>query len=195
MTRQELYDLVWSTPVVRAAQTVGMSDKGLAGKCKRNGVPLPPRGYWAQVEAGKAPNRTPLDADPAMDLASVRPYTVRTAQPTPAATKSSQAVATSSAAGKGPAVGPFEHNAAVEAELQRAMAASVRMQALNAAASFLDSLALRTVTLDPPAAQATLLWIRVVSERLKLIDPVAEFLESLKDVARQSSRPSWWPPQ
>lgn len=45
MTRQELYELVWKMPVIHAARSVGLSDKGLANKCKALSVPMPPRGH------------------------------------------------------------------------------------------------------------------------------------------------------
>lgn len=59
-TRQELYDLVWSTPASRLAQDFGVSDVAVAKRCKRLGVPRPFRGYWAKVEAGKKPRKSPL---------------------------------------------------------------------------------------------------------------------------------------
>ena len=60
VTRQELYDLVWSTPASRLAQDFGVSDVAIAKRCKRLGVPRPSRGYWAKIEAGKKPRKSPL---------------------------------------------------------------------------------------------------------------------------------------
>jgi hypothetical protein len=60
VTRQELYDLVWSTPASRLALDFGVSDVAIAKRCKRLGVPRPTRGYWAKIEAGKKPRRLPL---------------------------------------------------------------------------------------------------------------------------------------
>ena len=54
-TREELYDLVWSMPVQRAAKQFAMSDVALAKFCRRRQVPLPPRGYWARKAAGQNP--------------------------------------------------------------------------------------------------------------------------------------------
>lgn len=59
-TREELYELVWATPMARLATEYAISDVGLAKLCARHDVPTPPRGYWAQREAGKAPKRPPL---------------------------------------------------------------------------------------------------------------------------------------
>jgi len=47
VTRGELYDLVWSIPMVTASQRYGLSDNGLRKICKKLDVPTPPRGYWA----------------------------------------------------------------------------------------------------------------------------------------------------
>lgn len=56
MTREELFKLVWAQPVKRVAKQVGMSDRGLAARCEKFNIPLPPRGYWAKVEAGAMPS-------------------------------------------------------------------------------------------------------------------------------------------
>ncbi|CVI58722.1 hypothetical protein ACQZ5N_23900 [Agrobacterium sp. 22-221-1] len=60
MSREELYALVWSTPMQKLAETYGLSDRGLAKTCQRHLVPVPSRGYWARVEAGQTVKRTPL---------------------------------------------------------------------------------------------------------------------------------------
>jgi hypothetical protein len=60
MTRQELYDLVWSTPMRHAAKTFGMSDVGLKKHCRSKAVPVPPRGYWNKLYAGHRVKKTPL---------------------------------------------------------------------------------------------------------------------------------------
>jgi hypothetical protein len=60
VTRDELYKLVWSMPVLRAAVRFGISDVALAKQCRRQQVPLPPRGYWARKAAGQDVRPTPL---------------------------------------------------------------------------------------------------------------------------------------
>ncbi|WP_284775881.1 hypothetical protein [Agrobacterium sp. lyk4-40-TYG-31] len=62
MTREELYKLVWSTPIQKLAAIYGLSDKGLAKTCHRHLIPVPSRGYWARIHAGQAAKRTPLRA-------------------------------------------------------------------------------------------------------------------------------------
>jgi hypothetical protein len=60
LTREELYEQVWTTPMRRLCVNFGLSDVGLANVCKANDIPRPPPGYWAKHERGKAPPRPPL---------------------------------------------------------------------------------------------------------------------------------------
>jgi hypothetical protein len=60
LSRDELYRQVWSEPMVRVAQRLGLSDRGLAKICERHRIPVPPRGWWARKRSGQAVRRTPL---------------------------------------------------------------------------------------------------------------------------------------
>lgn len=60
LPRSELYERVWSKPVTEVAAEFGISDVALAKRCRALNIPLPWRGYWAKVQAGKSPRRTPL---------------------------------------------------------------------------------------------------------------------------------------
>ena len=60
MTREELYDLVWSEPMIKAAKHFALSDVGLKKICLKNNVPIPGRGYWRKLETGKKVKKTPL---------------------------------------------------------------------------------------------------------------------------------------
>lgn len=62
LKRSELYQKVWSMPMTRIANELGISDVGLAKVCRRHAVPAPPRGYWAKKAAGQTPGVTPLPA-------------------------------------------------------------------------------------------------------------------------------------
>lgn len=53
VTRQTLYDQVWSTPMTKVAKEYGISDVALAKICKKLTVPYPGRGYWRRKETGK----------------------------------------------------------------------------------------------------------------------------------------------
>lgn len=52
-TRRELFDLVWSKPMKKIAEELGISDRGLAKICIRHRVPSLSRGYWARLAAGQ----------------------------------------------------------------------------------------------------------------------------------------------
>jgi hypothetical protein len=54
ISRRDLYDRVWSTPMSKLARELDISDVGLAKACRRYNIPRPPRGYWAKLAAGKA---------------------------------------------------------------------------------------------------------------------------------------------
>ena len=60
LSRQELFDLVWSEPTRAIAKRLGISDVGLAKACRRADLLLPPRGYWAKVAAGKTVKKPQL---------------------------------------------------------------------------------------------------------------------------------------
>lgn len=53
LTRRAIYDLVWSSPMTKVAEDLGISDVGLKKICQRHRIPTPPRGYWAKKQAGK----------------------------------------------------------------------------------------------------------------------------------------------
>jgi hypothetical protein len=57
MKRSELYELLWSESVSKTASRFGLPDRGLAKVCGRNDIRVPPRGYWARVDAGQRPDR------------------------------------------------------------------------------------------------------------------------------------------
>ena len=58
--RRALYDLVWSEPISTLATKYGYSDVGFSKLCRKHGIPLPTRGYWARVKVGKKVRQPPL---------------------------------------------------------------------------------------------------------------------------------------
>lgn len=62
LTRQQLFELVWSQPVERLAKSWGLSGRGLSKACERLQIPLPPRGFWAKVQSGQRLGRPSLPA-------------------------------------------------------------------------------------------------------------------------------------
>lgn len=60
LTRRELYDLVWSKPMIHLAKEFGVSDVALHKICRKHNIPNPPLGWWAKKAAGKAVEQIPL---------------------------------------------------------------------------------------------------------------------------------------
>jgi hypothetical protein len=60
LSREDLYELVWSKPMLELAKDFGLSDVALAKRCRKLGIPVPGRGYWARVEAGQTPRQPRL---------------------------------------------------------------------------------------------------------------------------------------
>ncbi len=60
VTREELYEKVWSTPISHLAAEYGVSGSYLARVCTSLAVPRPPAGYWQKKAVGKASPRPPL---------------------------------------------------------------------------------------------------------------------------------------
>ena len=53
LTRQELYDLVWSQPMFTLSKEYNISDVGLRKICIRLNIPLPRSGHWQKLQFGK----------------------------------------------------------------------------------------------------------------------------------------------
>lgn len=60
VTREEMYEQVWAEPMRLLAPKYGISDVALKKVCVKLDVPVPPRGYWAKLEAGKTVRKPPL---------------------------------------------------------------------------------------------------------------------------------------
>lgn len=60
VTRRELYGLVWSKPMTKVAEELGVSGSYMVRVCLTLNVPCPARGYWAKLAAGKAPPPEPI---------------------------------------------------------------------------------------------------------------------------------------
>jgi hypothetical protein len=60
LSREDLYELTWSKPLSELAKDFGISDVALAKRCRRLGIPVPGRGYWARVDAGQNTYRPQL---------------------------------------------------------------------------------------------------------------------------------------
>ena len=58
--RETLYHEVWEQSVSKVAKKYGVSDVMIHKACKSLNIPVPPRGYWAKVQAGQTPPKEPL---------------------------------------------------------------------------------------------------------------------------------------
>ena len=54
ISREALYELVWSKPMTHVAKDLGISDVMLGKMCKEQLVPKPPRGYWVNLGSDKS---------------------------------------------------------------------------------------------------------------------------------------------
>jgi AcrR family transcriptional regulator len=79
LTREQLYQRVWSRPLRLVAGEFGVSGNALAKICSRVLVPDPSRGYWAKVGSGRAPVRPPLPAAPETNMRRITIAPVRAA--------------------------------------------------------------------------------------------------------------------
>lgn len=59
VSREELYALVWSKPMLEIASRFGVSSSYMARVCQHLNVPRPPHGYWAKVATGKSLGKIP----------------------------------------------------------------------------------------------------------------------------------------
>jgi len=60
MTRNELYEMVWSEPMRTIAKKYNISDVGLRKICIRKNIPLPERGHWTRIRFGYKVNKKKL---------------------------------------------------------------------------------------------------------------------------------------
>jgi hypothetical protein len=62
ISREVLYERVWTTPIQHLASEYGVSGSYLARVCTALNVPRPPVGYWQKKAVGKEKPRPPLPA-------------------------------------------------------------------------------------------------------------------------------------
>lgn len=60
LTREELYERVWSTPATMLAKEFGISDVALGKICKKLNIPKPYPGYWQQLAVGRRVHKEKL---------------------------------------------------------------------------------------------------------------------------------------
>lgn len=60
VTREKLYEEIWSEPITKVSKRHGVSDSYLIRILKNLNIPRPPRGYWAMAAAGNPADRPTL---------------------------------------------------------------------------------------------------------------------------------------
>jgi hypothetical protein len=64
ITRKQLFDEVWHTPLLQLANKYEISDVGLRKLCIRKNIPLPKSGHWSKAKFGKASKQPKLPVEP-----------------------------------------------------------------------------------------------------------------------------------
>lgn len=72
VSREELYERVWSKPMTKVAAEYSVTGTALKKTCDRHHIPTPERGYWAKLEYGKPVNKEALPPLAEPNLALVR---------------------------------------------------------------------------------------------------------------------------
>jgi hypothetical protein len=73
MTRRQLYEEIWSTPLGELSAKYGLPSEVFARACKRHSIPRPSLGYWSKKRAGWADPPPPLPpmGDPELETVSL----------------------------------------------------------------------------------------------------------------------------
>lgn len=85
LTRQELYNLAWATPMSRLAEQFKLSDNGLRKICRKYEIPLPEGGYWQKLQYGKPIKKPALRSYKGEDAIVINVFP-RTEKPEPSET-------------------------------------------------------------------------------------------------------------
>jgi hypothetical protein len=75
-TPQEMFRMVWETPVLILARQIGVSDVGLAKACRRAGIALPTRGHWAKPKSKRPKKPEPPISTDAIEFRVLDPETL-----------------------------------------------------------------------------------------------------------------------
>jgi hypothetical protein len=83
LSREQLYEKVWSKPGSQLSKDLGVSDVAIAKRCGKLNVPRPPRGYWAKLKVGHRPRRPklPVSLEKAFVLEAEKPLKRRLSMP------------------------------------------------------------------------------------------------------------------
>ncbi|ABE46955.1 hypothetical protein Bpro_5084 (plasmid) [Polaromonas sp. JS666] len=215
LTREQLYRWVWSCPMTKIADELGISDSALSKKCREHDVPAPYRGYWRQVERGKQVQRVPLP-DPDMGATEV-PVNVSEARaaeldqlPAPVVNDKSYAglalpkvlagaKAPQVAAASGFASGMPRPQVGLAEEGRETMAAPADIIALAtlhdksvSARRFMEALREASQDCDAPTKAVLMLWTDAAGAFIFQSDPIARVIKECRRVASGNGNPGWW---
>ena len=93
ISREELYELVWQTPMSKLGAQLATNGPGLAALCQKRQIPTPPLGYWQKKAVGRAPEMPPLPSfePPQKTSPSIKPARGSGRPPVPASVPSRDA--------------------------------------------------------------------------------------------------------
>jgi len=93
ISREELYELVWQTPMSKLGTQLATNGPGLAALCRKRQIPTPPLGYWQKKAVGRAPEMPPLPSfePPQKTSPSIKPARGSGRPPVPASAPSRDA--------------------------------------------------------------------------------------------------------
>ena len=60
LKREELYEQVWTEPLIHLASKYGLTGNGLKKICRKANIPVPPPGYWQRLKVGRPDPRPGL---------------------------------------------------------------------------------------------------------------------------------------
>lgn len=76
LTRKELYDLLWTTPLNKIANDYNLTIQQIKDSCNANNIPLPQVGYWSKLKYNKQPSIAMLDNSIPLDhIINLQDYT------------------------------------------------------------------------------------------------------------------------
>ena len=73
ISRHQMYEKVWTTPIAQLSKEYCISDVGLAKICRKYNIPRPYRGYCAKKSAGMLVDKTPLPQKNRKDVIKIWP--------------------------------------------------------------------------------------------------------------------------
>lgn len=75
LKREELYERIWQTPMIKIAEEYSISGNGLKKICGKLKIPVPPVGYWQKLAYGYNVKKPPL---PEIDENELEKYELST---------------------------------------------------------------------------------------------------------------------